>query len=138
MSLALKEGLAPRSLDVLDVASAYRLQRGLPLLGFFCDVSQGVKRKSWGPLHTLTTSAHVYSFKLKAFVSPLQKLGLHGYPVGERCLDWESSSGNALSNWAGEGMFLPCVGSLLLAYFLNPLAPWWNELPKSGKRQKVE
>ena len=37
---------------------------------------------------------------------------------------------------AGDSMFLPTVASVLLAVFLNPMAPWWEETQPPRKRAR--
>jgi site-specific DNA-cytosine methylase len=114
-----------RFTDCLDLAWASRKVR-LRSLPFYCDYTQCPTRTPWGPvLRTFTTSSRTYDFQRDRVVSPTEGLALHGFPIYK--YDWtmfksESSFYTAL----GESMSCPCVGSVLLAVYLNRHAPWWQ------------
>ncbi|CAK0818689.1 unnamed protein product, partial [Prorocentrum cordatum] len=122
--------LAPRMRDVLDVAWAWRLKNGFPAEGFYSDPSQDIRRMPWSSdIKTFTRSSTIWDFHNARFLKKYDKLLLHGYPVNE--MDFLGFD-TGVNTWAGEGMFLPSIGSVLLGYFLNPRAPWWKEGPVQG------
>jgi hypothetical protein len=102
-----------RMVDLLNVAEAYRLKKDLPLESFYCNLSQGIKRRPFGSLKTLTKHSHVYDFEREVTVSPLEELILQGMPVPELCSEF-----NIGGAFAGNAMFTPCAASVLLSFFL--------------------
>lgn len=75
-------------------------------------------------MRTFSTSSVIWDFKRRCFLTETEKLVLHGFP-------WEAPWGEftdlQLGQWAGEGTALPCLGAVLLAFFLNRYAPWWKD-----------
>jgi hypothetical protein len=78
----------------------------------------------WGGLRTLCCGSKCYDFARDQVVTPAEELGLQGLPCEALKLDGFRPS--AISKLAGQGMFLPNIGLVLLAYTANPFAPWWN------------
>ena len=126
VSKAVLEGLPARVQDVLNVAWAFRIKQGIPAENFFCDPSQSVLRMPWSTdLRTLTQQSCIFNFGTMQFLGEEDKLCLHGYPVTNMNLqEWHSK---AVATWAGDGMFLPCIGACIMGYWLNPYGPWWAE-----------
>jgi hypothetical protein len=134
-----------RVLDLLDVAESARLQAGLPVEGYFANITQSVSRKPWGHMKTLTAHTELYDFSREVMVSPIEELALHGFPAKEMLEQLLSEySCKTIQSFAGNSMFLPCIGSVMLAYFLNSHGTWWRPLPEvaassssAPKRQRV-
>ncbi len=98
---------------------------------WYTNFSQSVDRLQWGPsLMCLTGSSHVYSFADDRILTGIDYLTLQGLPTADLvevlaaaepfCAEHE------LVHFAGQGMALPSVGQILLAYVLNSKAPWWG------------
>lgn len=122
-----------RVFDLLDVAEASRLKAGMPVQGYFCNITQSVNRKPWGNMKTLTAHTELYDFSREIMVSPIEELALHGYPAKEMLDELLAEySCKTIQSFAGNSMFLPCIGCVLLAYFLNSHGTWWNPLPESA------
>jgi hypothetical protein len=49
---------------------------------------------------------------------------LQGLPAHE--MNFGRAEAHHLYDLAGEAMCCPCVASIMLAFFLNPLAEWWE------------
>ena len=125
---------SPRVLELLDIAEADRLMHKAPLQDFWADVSQGVARRSWGTLRTMTTNSAFFDFERGSLAPPEAGLIFQGFPMaavfGPRGADSGVAAGcsfspRTLARFAGQGMSLPCLGSCMLAFFLNSRAPWW-------------
>jgi hypothetical protein len=114
-----------RHLELLNVAEACRIRQQLPLRGFYADVSQGILRKPWGAFRTMTCSSLVYDFDRDQAVTPLELLALQGMPVEAVRLAPQQKV-SSFGRLAGQGMFLPDLGMVMLAYVCNPFAPWWK------------
>jgi hypothetical protein len=113
-----------RFADVINIAWASRPieRRTLP---FFCNYTQRPTRTPWGTsIKTLTTSSRVYDYGRDRTITPAEALLLHGHPVLE--MDLSMFSASSLFHSVGESMCCPCVGSLLLAFYLNPHGAWWK------------
>ncbi len=115
----------PRFVDCINLAWAARpkSQRSLP---WFCNYTQCPTRTPWGPtIKTLATSSRVYDFGRDCSVSASEAMLLQGYPIDALDLTMFKKQG-ALFRAVGEGMTCPCIGSLVLSVYLNPMAPWWR------------
>ena len=121
---------------IVDLAWAARLQearraadqRPTPELakGWWCNPSQSLKRAPWGKHPgTLLQGSCMYSYELDVAFSGYDSLLVHGFPsdVAPR----NRFSERDLKSLAGESFFLPCITSVVYAYFLNPGAPWWRK-----------
>jgi hypothetical protein len=109
-----------RMREALDIAWA----AGPKTFPLYIDLSQCISRKKWGSEgFCLTTTSLIYDFEMDQVWSPKAHLALQGHPVTD--LSLEGFSQSDLKDLAGEGMFIPCVGMLMLAIFLNPHSPWW-------------
>ncbi len=73
----------------------------------------------------------MYSHALDRTLTGVEILSLQGLPVADvvDCLtcDPQPFSEKDLHHLAGQGMGLPSVGMILLAYILNSHGPWWNK-----------
>jgi hypothetical protein len=125
---SVQKAIGPRSLDLLDVANGYRIKHQLPVRGFFCDTSQSVRRSPWGPFRTSTVRTEMFNFASRQYVTPLQKLAVHGLPTES---PWTPDELSHAGKWAGEGMFLPSIASVVLAFWLLDATPWWHQ-PAEG------
>jgi hypothetical protein len=92
----------------------------------FCDLSERVARKPWGPFRTLTQSCQMYSFEGDGILTPDQHMILQGMPSE---LDLSGLDSTHVRSLAGEAFSAPCVGSIIWALFLLPSAPWWTGTP---------
>lgn len=116
-----------RVCDLLDLAEAHRIRHSIPADNFFVDISQAVNRKPWGALRTLTTSCALYDFHREQMVAPLEFVALQGHPAKEWAEHYSQIHPRVIQSMTGQAMFGPCVGLVMMAYFLNPHAPWWND-----------
>lgn len=96
--------------------------RALPL---YLDASQCVSRKPWSKtVPCLTTSSTIYDYSLDCTWTANCKLAVQGVPIGD--LDVSDLTPQQKSDLAGEAMFLPDVGSIVVAFFLSSSGPWWQ------------
>ncbi len=98
-------------------------QRSLPWMQ---DLSQCTSRRPWGPvIPCVTTSALIYDFSIDACMTSRDVLLAMGFPV--RTMDLCNLSPVQLTDVAGEFIFLPNLAIIIVALYLNPLAPWWTK-----------
>lgn len=64
----------------------------------------------------------VYSFEADTLLSVDHHMAGMGYPPIPQTT---SLSDNDLKSLIGEAFAAPCIGSLVVAFVLNPFAPWW-------------
>lgn len=117
-------------LGLLDAVVWQKLGRGARNMSFqekqnrlkhvYVDVSQNPVRRPFsgvmGVTGTMTTSSLFYSFARDGAVLPFEMLMWHGH---SRLLKVPDSTRSAeLKELAGEGMAVPCLGSILWAGFL--------------------
>ncbi len=115
-----------RVMDLLNVAYASRQKQQKGVSNFFCDVSQGVLRRPWAEgLRTMTTSWEVFDFEREQIITSLETLALQGLPVQDICT--QGLAPEDIKKMAGQAMCLPCIGSIMMAYFLCSYAPWWKK-----------
>jgi hypothetical protein len=94
---------------------------------WFCDLNASIGRSPFGStLGAFLTTSRVYDFEREQLILAPEALLLHGMPALS-CSFPPSLSSHALFHMVGESMHAPCIGSLLVAIFLNPLAPWWGK-----------
>lgn len=106
---------------------------------YFADLSQCVARQNFGKgLKTLTSRSEVYDFKRDCVLDMYDLFALQGMPV--EAFDLRQLSIGQAADLVGEGMFAPCIGSILMAYYLNPSGPWWDSesIFSTAKRQRVQ
>ena len=86
----------------------------------YVDTSQNHCRRPYtntqGVTGTLTTSSHIYSFGRDSFILPKELLLWHGHSRAINIPDHVKAS--QLKALAGEGMSLPCIGSVLWSALL--------------------
>ena len=116
--------------EAIDIAWGSHSQRCVAddkRFPFYQDVSQCVSRHTWGSsVPCITRSSLVYDFKRDQILSSKALLAMQGLPVPDMKLDSLPDVSEAdLRDLAGECMFLPSLGSILLAVFLNRDAVWW-------------
>jgi hypothetical protein len=115
-----------RVLESLDIAwgARHALQRTLP---FFCDLNPSIDRgNTFGPtLPCISQKSRIFDFSTKSVVTAPQMLLLLGLPAWD--LELPNVSSTRLFSFVGEMMYAPSVGAIMLAHFLNPLAPWWSQ-----------
>ena len=91
------------------------------LKNVFCDVSQNPKRSSFtnsrGVTGCLATSTALYSFGHDRIVLPVELAMFQGHRRG---FQYPSSiSSNQIRDLAGEGMCLPCLGTIIWCMYLT-------------------
>ena len=113
-----------KSLQKLDVSKRALRLKAL-MQDMYVDVSQNPARRAWtnhaGVSKCLTTTTCMYSFGRDRVCLPVELLFLQGH-TREVILPGKMSQ-NAIKNLAGEGMCLPCLGSLLYCLRLTKLLP---------------
>ena len=86
----------------------------------YVDTSQNHCRRPYtnskGVTGTLTTSSHIYSFGRDSYILPKEMLLWHGHSRAITIPDNVKAS--QLKALAGEGMSLPCIGSVLWSALL--------------------
>lgn len=95
---------------------------------FWCDVSQAVQRKPYGPLATLHTNSWWYSYEHDILLPGLAHVAFHGFPSN---MDWsdfgtEAQQNSAARHLMGESFSLPTASTVLMSLFLVRGAPWWE------------
>ena len=91
----------------------------------FCDISQNPKFKAFsnssGVAPCLATSSTLYSFGGDRMVLPVESLYFQGHSRGIKIPTAMKSSD--IKQLAGEGMALPCIGSVIWALYLTKGLP---------------
>jgi hypothetical protein len=86
----------------------------------------------------LSRTCEIYSFERDAVITGAEKLTLEALPsvsIVQGILQMDKRPRERdLERFAGQGMFLACVGTVLVAYFMNPEAPWWKPPAKRARR----
>ena len=101
---------------------------------FFVDASQCVSSRPWSTMvPCITTTTVLYSFSADAVVNSHGQLAVMGHPVAE--VPPAGLKEGEISDLVGESMFLPNIGSLMLAIWLNPFSPWWCQEQAAESRQ---
>ena len=109
--------------EVLDLAWASRPKEGRTF-PFFVDISQCATRATWGPtLGCQTRSTRIYDFEQDRVLNVMDMLLLQGLPSTSMAMC--NSRETEAHLFAGEGMFIPCLASIVLGIYLCPSAPWW-------------
>ena len=104
------------------VAGRALVQQGKPC---FNNLSQCVAREPWGQeIGALTTRSLVYCYTLQRLLLAEELWCLQGHPM--ETFKHASATG-AVGQLVGEGMFLPCLGTVLAALWLNPQGGWWEK-----------
>jgi len=116
---------SPRMRESIDISWIAAGQK-LPL---YLDISQCVSRKSWSSRLACMKRSSLYYDYSRDEVIPLQTMLLfQGVPLQDLRLGFSMGvDGTCCSDLAGEAMFLPSIGTILLACFLNEAASWWNQ-----------
>jgi len=95
------------------------------LRDIFCDISQNPKFKAFssdlGIAPCLATSTMMYSYGEDRMVLPVELLYFQGHSRGIKIPDNMRSS--EIRNLAGEGMTLPCLGTVIWALYLTKGLP---------------
>ena len=118
--------------DILDIGFAI-MQKRFPgrstsqvAKGLWASPSQCVSRSPWSySLATPTTSLEIYSYEKDWVLSGDSMLRLLGWP--ENRFPVEMFSNHELRCLSGESFSIPIVTQLIMAFYLNPFAPWWQE-----------
>eukprot|EP00439_Symbiodinium_sp_Y106_P053768 s69_g7.t1 len=116
-----------RVLDLIDctaMAVSSKARKTLPecrseLAATSLDVSQSHQRRpySQGCCRTLTTSSRIFAFSQNRLLCAREHMMLQGFD--ENLVVPKQISESALRRFAGEGMGLPCLGTVLLAVLLT-------------------
>ena len=69
------------------------------------------------------------------WVSDEDKFRAQGWPHG---MDFSCISEREAASLSGEGLTLPCIGSILAAIMVNPAAPWWPESSTISMRESLQ
>ena len=116
---------------ILDCAWVDRVSQGkrssLTQLksGFYCDTHDSISRKPWGKLMPLKQDQTIYSFELEHVLNGSDCMSLQGW-AGD--VNVTGLTDKELRSLSGEGFSVPCATLVHVAYYLNPLAPWWRAL----------
>jgi hypothetical protein len=114
-----------RSKDAANIAYGEWCLLGSPpdQMPKFIDWSQDARRRVWGPIiPTLTNSSYIYSFDLNTTLTGMDHMHAQGFPEE---MDYQGLSQDALRRMAADGMHLPSLATIHLAYYSNRYAPWW-------------
>ena len=120
--------------DLIDLAWAWRLHSypTTPELelakGFYVNLSQSAHTHPWmsEKCMTLCKKSLIYSFEGDFVLQPIDHLAAMGAPQHwQRWLEGRKNPCEA-KNMAGEAFAGPCIGTALMAWWLNPHAPWWQ------------
>ena len=91
----------------------------------FCDISQNPKFKAYssdsGKAPCLATSTTLYSFGEDRLILPIELLYFQGHSRGIKIPDAMRSS--QVRDLAGEGMAVPCLGTVIWALYLTKGLP---------------
>ncbi len=128
-----------RCMELLNIAEADRLNKKLPKENFFSNFSQSVSRRPWGKMSCLSRTCDIYDFERDCALTSAERLTLEGLPSKHivqqlSAMGPEKTSERDLEKFAGQGFFLGSIGTILMAYFLNDEASWWNEKVKRVPR----
>ena len=115
-----------RVLDLLNMAEAWRLKERLSKTNFYVNVTQSVKRRPWGRMKTFTGHVGLFDFQREQTVSVLEMFAIMGYPAIELAQKVSHVKLKAFQELVGNSMSLPCVGTVLMAFFLNSHGVWWR------------
>jgi hypothetical protein len=79
----------------------------------------------------LSSSSATFDFKTDKIITSAQKLAAQGLPADYIMQSLASQGLNGirdshLEGFAGQGMSLPGLGAVVLAFFLHQYSPWWN------------
>ena len=108
-----------RQSDLLELAWMCRSKkkRTVP---WYIDLSQSADRRSWSSQpHCLATSTILYSYGLQRLLTSSELMVMQGYDPSS-VSGLETVSNQQRRHATGEGMALPCIGSIMLALALSP------------------
>ena len=117
-----------REQELLNIGEALRRKHGHAAKGYFCRMNENVTSLPFGSISTLTTGAKVWSFEHHARLEGRAQLALQGYPPDAIPPQAEEAD---MTFFAGQGIALPCMGSLEMSPFLNSNSPLWGKLPNA-------
>ena len=117
---ALLDVIAFEKLGVAQLELSFQ-EKKQALRNVFCDLSQNPRFRSYtnceGVTGCLCTSTVLYSFHRDGAVLPLELLRFQGHR--RDLVIPEEMSSNQVRDLAGEGMALPCLGTVLWAVYLT-------------------
>ena len=94
---------------------------------WYIDLSQNVNRSQGvgtASIHTLTTTSRPFSFRRNRLLTCQELYKVQGYGNGDVNFDLIPES--RCRQRLGETMHATSVATVLQAFYLNPLAPWWH------------
>ena len=116
-----------RSRALVDTAWGARPAAARNPKGWFVDLSQSVERASkWGQRFCFRRNTICFSFEEDRVLNAREMLGLQGFPVKDFDLSILPVA-SKLHCYAGESMFLPSIGTILMAALCVESAPWISE-----------
>jgi hypothetical protein len=65
----------------------------------------------------------MYSFQMDQLLTPDHHMAAQGHPFHGALRTMLPCD---LKSLAGQGFALPCIATVLTAYYTNPFAGWWN------------
>ena len=93
---------------------------------WYANISQAHKRRPWGPtLGCVSQSSMWYSFARDRVLCNDDVYRLMGWPSTSQ-LNFGDISLREQQSLIGESIFLPALGLIMEACWLNPWAPWWD------------
>ena len=117
---ALLDVIAFEKLGVAQLELSFQ-EKKRALQNVYCDLSQNPRFRSYtngeGITGCLCTSTVLYSYGRDGAVLPLELLRFQGHR--RDIVIPEDMSGNQVRDLAGEGMALPCLGTVLWAVYLT-------------------
>ena len=116
-----------RGVDCIEICAAVK---GLPAENcgdLTIDISQAASRGAWTlGCPCLTTSSHLYSYRLQRMLLAEEHLLLEGFPAS---LNLGSLTQHAIRSLAGEAMAPPSVGMALMPLLLSMPSHWQYARP---------
>ena len=119
--------------DVIQVGWGARPPAERDAQNWFVDFHKSIERRPWGPFKTLTTFSMVYDYARDKLVTPFEWMPIQG--VHPDMYDVSELSQHQLRDLLGEAMCAPCLGCVVLSFYLNRKGPWWtadSRMPSAG------
>ena len=111
-----------RKLDYIDYVALVHDCHKKPAPEVYVDLSQCISSSDGtSSLPVLTTTSEVFSFRHGRLLAGCEHMALMGHNLGEAPVD-----NSVLRRNSGECMFAGCLAVMLMAFYANEEAPWWQ------------